>query len=490
MKYFLSFYFIVLISYSFSQSNISIDNVSFHIDYLASDSMRGRYPGTYEDEHAAKYILSQFKANNLKPLADDGFQNFNITNDLFYEKNNSLTGKKLTTKLFYDFVPAAFSGNDSIEKYIAFAGYGIDDFLSNNTWNDYKNIDAKNKILIILEGSPVSSKQNFDLNISIFDKINIAKTKGCAGILFVAGYNERKEDALPPIYIDTYTHQENIPIAHITRKTADKIIKNSKKSISTLEEIINKNNKPYSFEIATKIKLVTHIRYIKKSTHNVIGLLESNNQNYKNEYIIIGAHYDHLGIGGVLSGSRMPDTLAIHNGADDNASGVAGIIELARYLNLHKDTLKRSIIFVAFSGEEEGLIGSKYFISNPIVKKQNIKSMINFDMIGRFDEENRTFSLGGIQTANEYEKIINSALNKSPIDVELLPKANAPSDHYFFYQNKISVLFFHTGLHEDYHTPFDDSDKIKYNGMEKILDFAASIIINLSREEKISYKKN
>jgi hypothetical protein len=222
----------------------------------------------------------------------------------------------------------------------------------------------------------------------------------------------------------------------------------------------------------------------KALTENVVGMIEGTDPVLKDEYIVIGGHYDHLGFGGPGSGSRMPDTVAVHNGADDNASGTAMVIELAGKLAAEKNRLKRSVIFIAFSGEEMGLLGSKYFTDHSPVDMKKIKAMFNFDMVGRFDKEKNSISISGTGTSLEGDSIIRMYEKQLPFTVTHSPDGYGPSDHASFYASNIPVFYFTTGAHTDYHTPFDDADKLDYGKEKEIGDFSYNIIMNIDNLPK------
>jgi Zn-dependent M28 family amino/carboxypeptidase len=211
----------------------------------------------------------------------------------------------------------------------------------------------------------------------------------------------------------------------------------------------------------------------------VVGMLEGNDPVLKDEYIVVGAHYDHLGFGGQGSGSRMPDTVAVHNGADDNASGTALIMELAGKIASQKKQLKRSIIFISFTGEEMGLLGSKYFTDHCPVDMKKIKAMFNFDMVGRFDKEKNAISLSGTGTSLEGDSIIRIYEKKVGFPVTHSPDGYGPSDHAAFYASNIPVFYFTTGAHTDYHTPFDDAGKLDYEKEKEIGDLGYDLIMNI-----------
>ena len=202
-------------------------------------------------------------------------------------------------------------------------------------------------------------------------------------------------------------------------------------------------------------------------SRNVVMMLPGEDDSLKNEYIIIGAHFDHLGKGGKGSSSMKQDTIAVHPGADDNASGIGMMLEIAEKFALTKGSHPRSIICIAFSGEEKGLLGSKYFVNNPVIDMSKIDAMINLDMVGRLQESN-ILQIGGIGTSPGFRDIVNILNDTSSIKLALSEAGYGPSDHSSFYSKNIPVLFFTTGAHTDYHKPSDTYDRINYEGMIKV----------------------
>ena len=257
------------------------------------------------------------------------------------------------------------------------------------------------------------------------------------------------------------------------------LLKSSGFKLDSLEKILNKTRKPKTLVIPTMVSASAEIIQEKARTENVVGMIEGTDPVLKNEYIVVGGHYDHLGFGGPGTGSRMPDTVAIHNGADDNASGTAMVIELAGKLASENNRLKRSIIFISFSGEEMGLLGSKYFTDHSPVDMKKIKAMFNFDMVGRFDKEKNAISISGTGTSLEADSIIRIYEKGLSFAVTHSPDGYGPSDHASFYASNIPVFFFTTGSHMDYHTPFDKADKLDYQKEKEIGDFANDLIVNV-----------
>jgi len=322
-------------------------------------------------------------------------------------------------------------------------------------------------------------------------KVLAAKDKGAAGVLLVTPRGLDKDDKLMAVVVENNEVTSGIPVVNIKHEIADRILAAKGISADSLENLIIARKKPNSFETGAKVSCKVDISQKHAKTANVIGLLEGSDKVLKDEYLVIGGHYDHLGFGGPNSGSRVPDTVAIHNGADDNASGAAMVMELAKALAPHKAKLKRSIIFVCFSGEEMGLLGSKYFVNNPVVDIKKIKAMFNFDMVGRFDKEKNSISISGTGTSAEGDSILKVFEKGLPFTVTHSPDGYGPSDHAAFYSSNIPVFFFTTGVHMDYHTPADDAGKCDYKAEKQIGDFSVALITDIDNLGKdLTFKES
>ncbi len=243
-----------------------------------------------------------------------------------------------------------------------------------------------------------------------------------------------------------------------------------------MQKQIDSTKVPQSFIFEkTQAVFTTTITKVMSTAQNVVGYLEGNDPGLKDEYIVVGGHHDHLGWGG--EGSLAPDTVAIHPGADDNGSGTAGVLELGRYFSAAKGHLHRSILFTTFSGEEEGLLGSAYFVKHPPRPLTDAIAMINLDMIGRMKDS--VVSIGGMGTSPIWNDIIPKFNEPHLLNIKPNNDGYGPSDHSSFYGKNIPVLFFFTSLHEDYHRPSDRADRINYEGEKKILQFVTRIIDTL-----------
>lgn len=491
-NFFLTLGFVASLSLGFAQSNvITATDIQGVLSVLASDSLAGRKPGTPGGDKAASYIRDQFMANKIKLLGDKGFQKFDLITNAKAGNNNTLNFNNIQYKNGIDFTPLAWSANASISASVVFVGYGFQIKSDSLNWDDYEGIAVKGKWVMVLRGDPEPDKQDskFVPFSNDRDKAVTAKDMGAIGILFVSPEGIDKDDRLPAMFYDKSSSSSGIPVLHIKREIANKILP-SAKTIQDLENQFKISNKPSSFQIEGILSATSEVIFEKVETSNVIGMIEGSDPTLKNEYVVIGAHYDHLGLGGPGSGSRNPDTVAVHNGADDNASGVAGIIELASKLQSELKSLKRSILVVAFGAEESGIIGSRFFIDNPPVPKKQLIAMINFDMIGRLNAQTRSISIGGTGTSEEAETILNELLANSELKASFSPEGYGPSDHASFYGADIPVFYFNTGVHTDYHTPADDTDKINFEGEAAVVNLTYGLIMKLAgTDQKLTFKE-
>jgi hypothetical protein len=477
------FCLLIITDVVFSQRNpeITAKELKNDVFFLASDSLKGRKPGTKEGNVAANYIRDQFKTSGLKLICDDGFQYFEIVQDVTLGAHNDLRFEDFQGTLKKDFMPVAYSSNGTIGNSVVFAGYGFDIDQDSLKWKDYEGVDVKGKWVMLFRGDPEldNNDSKFIPYTEIRGKILVAKDHGAAGVLIVTPVNVDKDDKLIGLHSENNDVTSGIPVINIKREVADMLLKSTGYRVDSLEKILNKSRKPKTILLPVMVNGSAEILQKKALTENVAGMIEGTDPVLKDEYLVIGGHYDHLGFGGPGSGSRMPDTVAVHNGADDNASGTAMVIELAGKLAAEKNRLKRSVIFIAFSGEEMGLLGSKYFTDHSPVDMKKIKAMFNFDMVGRFDKEKNSISVSGTGTSLEGDSIIRLYEKQVPFTVTHSPDGYGPSDHASFYASNIPVFYFTTGAHTDYHTPFDDADKLDYGKEKEIGDFSYNIIMNI-----------
>ncbi len=459
--------------------DVTTKELQDEIKYLSSDSLKGRLIGSTGDSLAAEFIKNELTSYGMIPLSGDGLQRFKVTKRVLPGKGNALSINGINYTPDKDFMPLAFSSNSSLESEVIFAGYGFNINGDSLKWNDYKGIDVKGKWVMILRADHDTDNTK-SLHIPFSgdrDKALLAKDMGAAGVLMVSGPAFDPQDTFESLNSEEFS--VDIPVLRIKKEVADIILSKSKTTIAALEKKLNENRKPNVFSTKCTINGKTEIVRESANTRNVVMILPGEDELLKNEYIIIGAHFDHLGIGGPGSSSRAVDTIAVHHGADDNASGVAMMLEIAEKFAMTKGSHKRSIICIAFTGEELGLLGSKYFAENPDIDLSKVNAMINLDMVGRLPETN-VMQISGVGTADGFKNIVYSASDTSLIKLNLSDEGYGPSDHSSFYGKNIPVLFYFTGAHLDYHTPSDTYDKINYNGMVKISDLIFSVAKELS----------
>jgi len=471
-------------------SSIAQNNdICMDIQVLASDSMAGRQPGTAGGNMAAAYIRQQFHADHLKLLFEDGFQYFDVVTDIELGKKNSFSSGNNSYKPGLDYTPYSFSCDTTVNALWVFAGYGLTINSDSLKWDDYNNLDVKNKWVMVLRGNPeLSKKKSFFTNYSSDrNKMLTAKDHGAVGIILVTGYAMEKTDALVSLDFEKSKSRASIAVLNVTRKTADEILLSTGKTIKQIEHAIDSAMQPAGFELKGNIKSVITISQKKVKTSNVAAVCMSEQKT--DNYIVIGAHYDHLGMGGKNSGSRNPDTVAVHNGADDNASGTALVMAMAKHYAQSKLKGNYNIIFVAFSGEETGLLGSSWFVQHLPVERKKIKLMLNFDMVGRLNAY-KTLSVGGIGTFPDAEKILNSNVDTTLLKLAFSKEGYGPSDHASFYSDSIPVLYFNTGVHTDYHLPLDDNDKINCGGLLTIAEYITKVINDIClNNHDLSYRE-
>jgi aminopeptidase YwaD len=481
---------VISCSKSVKRSDITADELLNEIKYLSSDSLKGRLTGSPGDSLAAEYIREKLTSYGLTPLSGDGLQRFKVTDKAMPGKENSFSVNGENYSLDTDFTPAAFSENGSLKSEVVFAGYGFNIDNDSLKWNDYNGMDVKNKLVMILRADP--EPDNTTSKFAPFSgdryKSLLAKDMGASGVLLVTGQSFDKDDIFDPMSNGDFS--AGIPVFRIKRKVADAILATSKTNINDLEKGLNSVAKPNSFSTRTVVEVKSEVVQYKSNTRNVVMELPGEDSSLKNEYLIFGAHFDHLGMGGSGSPSRAPDTIAIHHGADDNASGVAMMIELAGKFALTRGSHKRTMIFIAFTGEEEGLFGSKYFTDNPVIDLSKANVMFNMDMVGCLSEI-KDLQVGGVGTAVGLKEKATAICDTNMLKLNFTEEGSGASDYSSFYAKNIPVLFFTTGADaENYHKPSDTWDKINYKGMVVVSDYIFKLASELASDTaKLQFKE-
>ncbi len=446
---------------------------------LASDEFSGRGTGTGGDSLAALFIRDEFTKAGLDPFTGSGLQPFRVNVAVETGERNRLIINGSEYLRDTDFAPLALTSNSALSAPVAYCGYG---FMSSNDslqWNDFRDVDIKGKWVLMLRGYPESNPAAAGYADLSSDRMKVlnARENGAAGVLLVSGEKWDPSDNL-----DKPARGEGragIPVLQVKRNVADSILKTSGTTIKEVEERAIAMTATGSFITLSDADAEAEVIAREAVTSNVAMMLKGST--LTNEYVIVGAHYDHLGMGGPGSSSRTPDTIAVHYGADDNASGVALMIELAERLASGRDGHARNIVFVAFSGEEMGLLGSKYFAENMGVDPAKVNLMVNLDMVGRLREGNG-LQVGGVGTAAGLRDAVASFNDTTLLSLSFTEEGYGPSDHSSFYGKDIPVLVFTTGAHLDYHTPMDTPDKLNYDGMVSIGDLLYDVVSSAANE--------
>ena len=457
------------------------------IKFLASPQMRGRATGSPELEKAAAYIRDQFRSFNLKPVPGSSFyQDFDVTTSARLGKKNELrysTGAG-EEELRYqrDFIPLNLSSAGDISGNAVFAGFGIT--APEYNYDDYAGLDAKGKIVILLRHEPqefdeksVFEGKVYTAHSQIFSKASNAKIHGAKAVLFVndVGAHAGDGDELEKFGATAGPDNAGIDFVQVKANVVNKWLALSGKNLEAIESDIDKDLHPESFALPGKLRLEINVDISRevKTVHNVAAYLPGETS----EYVVIGAHYDHLGLGEQFS---MAPSLAgtVHPGADDNASGTAGVIELARWFS-HQPKHQRGILFLTFAGEELGLLGSSYYVNHPLLPLKDDVAMINMDMIGRV-RDNKIY-IGGVGTGSTFSPLLKQLTPEYHWDADLTEKAGyGSSDHTSFTTKQVPVLFFFSGLHADYHKPSDTWDKINAPDAVRVLDLVAAVTDHLT----------
>lgn len=480
---------------------ITSNELSEHLNILASDEYEGRETGLAGQKKAAEYISNHFQKLGLPPIMDEGyFQQFPL--ELQDNTGVSISIGKNSYDFIDDFYFFSEKGSNLVtSSEVVFAGYGIDDVL----YNDYYDINIKDKVVMILDGEPHSKdgKSYVDPNSANSQwrkrrdlKVITAAEKGAAAVLTVmrnydAGINDFKQYLRRPrmkLAGSQSTSGPLIPNYYISERMAESILANQKKSIKKIKKVINKRGLTYTYREKSGFQVKNAKETQTLMSENVLGYIEGGDK--KDELVVITAHYDHIG----MKGDK------IFNGADDDGSGTVALLEIAEAFAKAKAEGKgprRSVLVMPVSGEEKGLLGSRYYVENPVFDLESTVADLNIDMIGRLDEKhadnsNYVYLIGSDKLSTELHEISERA-NETYTGLDLDYTFNDPedpnrfyyrSDHYNFAKNKIPVIFYFNGVHEDYHKHTDTVEKIDFNKIEKISRLVFHTAWDLANREK------
>ena len=462
---------------------INLSDIRSALIYLASDSLQGRETTEPGQKKAAEFIVEKFKSFGLKPLGDNGtyLQHFPV--DVHYISDSSFVA--IDGKYFWNekdiFVSPFGAADTELTAPVVFAGYGF----QNDSYSDYKAIDVKNKIVMLLDSNPPFADTTDPLiRTGLYKRTNAARHGAAAVLLIVRGgekgFSKLKQKSGSLLGQKTMTlisdSKEQTRIAlmqmlSVSEKMANEVLKKRHTTVEQLAEKIDSSKIPASMEI-NKATVDVKINSEKRMTENVVGMLEGTDPILKKEFVVYSAHYDHLG--------ETPDGV-IYHGADDNASGTSTVLGIAEAYAKSEIKPRRSIIFLTVTGEEKGLLGSSYFSLHPVVPLGNIVADLNTDMDGRIDtthaksDSNYVYVIGSKRLSVELDSLLVAADSQSvrmnldySYDTDNDPnRFYYRSDHYNFAKKNIPIIFFFNGTHADYHKPTDTSDKIDFPILER-----------------------
>ena len=519
----------------------SVERLRAHVNYLASDQLEGRRTGMEGANAAAAYIAREFARYGLRRsngidrpgmsiLEADSprryMQEFPFVAGVTLGPSNAMLfaphvptstqagaplvdtrAAALDLRIGEDWTPLGFSSNGKVTNAPAtFVGYGIK--AAELNYDDYAGVDLRGRVAIALAGTPDGDSPHgeFARYADARWKAIAARENGAAALVLIAREDNFRDERLARLSYDNSAGDASLPVVVISRQAAARILgMNSAAQLAEVEKAVGQQSSAQSatqargynanararFDSLDGVTLSISTDILRRNAPgaNVIGVIEGSDAQLKNEAIVIGAHYDHLGRGG--EGSLAVREGEIHHGADDNASGVAGLLELARLFSAQGARPRRTLIFIAFSGEEEGLIGSNFYVNHPLVPLSNTAAMLNMDMIGRMKE--KRLMIGGVGTAAEWRKLIEDEnsrqgmayadrLSSSPgplFTLALNEDGYGPSDHSSFYSKQVPVLFFFTGAHDDYHKPSDTADKIDYESEARVVALVAGLVSSI-----------
>lgn len=451
---------------------------------LASVPMEGRGDGTKGLTRAEHLIEKRYKALHLEPAGTKGYaQPFTVSTGARLKSDNQCSvlqnGSRTDLKIERDCVPFSFSSSARIDAPLVFVGYGAtaDEF----HYDDYGGLDVKDKIVIVLRYEPSgfadkSGHQGLTQHSQLITKAINARNHGAKGVVIVNGkLGDGEQDLLTRFGSVSGPEDVGVEMVQVKNAVADSWLQSVGKSLKDVQEQINGSSKPASFTLPDTLHLSLNIDI--ETTHATVNNVLAWLPGQSDDYVIIGAHYDHLGRGNF--DSLAPSQIGqIHPGADDNASGTAGVLELARLVSPQRGQFKRSILFMNFAGEELGLLGSAAWVKNPTRPLAKAVAMINMDMIGRI--RNDKVYIGGVGTGTTFKPMLEQAQKERPFNVQYSAGGYSSSDHTSFVSKKIPVLFFFSGLHSDYHKPSDTWDKINAPSAARLLDLVENIAVQLA----------
>jgi hypothetical protein len=478
------------------------------LEYLASEELEGRLIGTPGIDKAADRIAETFDKLGLQgPKGWDGyFQPFELTTRVELDPKTTLDAGKgnkwvasldAKPKLREDYQPLGVSGEGEFSGEVVFAGYAIAS--KENKYDDFAGLDVKDKVVLALRFEPhdddgksrfVAPKSSgpYSDQATFFAKAKAAADRGAVALLVVNPPAHNRGDVMVPFTSGSPGERTAIPVVQVKQEVAEAMLKvGGAPDLRTLQNKIDEAVAPQSVALKdVSARGAVAFKRTKKQVKNVAAVVPGSGEK-AGEYVVIGAHYDHLGKG--ASGSFAPFSNKIHYGADDNASGTTAMLKLAEHFAHAAKGGKppaRTLVFVAFTAEETGLLGSKHFVNNSPIPMDKIVAMLNLDMVGRVRDNK--LSIGGVGTAPSFEKILHKADEVSPLTLSTMSKGGlGPSDHTSFAMKKVPVIFFFSGLHIDYHRPTDVASKVNFEGIDEVVKLGIDVVEGMTEMPREQY---
>jgi Tol biopolymer transport system component len=479
---------------------IRAQDLGAHVRYLASDALEGRLTGSRGCLHAADYIAAALKAAGAQPLGSgtDYFQGFEFSagvNVLAHGTSlvvESMDAAPANFVVERDVRPLAFTESGSVEGEVVFVGYGLTmPGAGGEAYDAYAGVNVSNKVVLALRYVPeaVDAKRRAELNryAGLRYKALLARTHGAKALLVVSGPASPNAGQLVGLSSDGSLSGSGIVAASITTNVAQALLAPGGRSLAQLQAALDSEN-PHAesgFVLPrVRVRLAAQVERVRQSDRNVLGVVPPAAGGPGAEYVLLGAHYDHLGRGETGGFGIKDEEGQVHNGADDNASGVAALLELAAAVAAERrsrpESFQRGVAFAFWSGEEMGLLGSSHFAAHPPLPLTNVTAYLNFDMVGRL-RDNKLI-LQGVASAAGWKRLIERRNISAGFDLSLQDDPYLPTDTTAIYPAGIPVLAFFTGSHEQYHRPTDDADTLNFEGLERVTRFARSLALDLAHE--------
>jgi Tol biopolymer transport system component len=448
------------------------------ITYLASPALEGRKTASPGERKAAEFIEKSFRASGLRDVTR---QPFDFQSGVGLGPNNffeaALGAEKAGGAVDADFVPLALSANGEVEGEVVFAGYGI----VTQGYDSFAHLDVKDRIVLVLrfqpEAAPEKERDRLRQFAPLRMKAMTARERGAKALLVTTGPSSLPRDQLIPRGSDGSFADSGIAAAQLSRKLAEKLFAAAGKDLKRTQDALDKLETQGGFVMpGVRVKMRVDLKKQTATGHNVFAIVRAGARDRLDEAVVVGAHYDHLGHGGENSlGVGLEE---VHPGADDNASGTAGVLELARYFGKRAKSLRRDVLFACFSGEEMGVLGSSAFCKKPPVPMSNIVAMVNMDMIGRLAEQR--LAVQGAGSSVIWPRLFERSAAGLPLCVTLSNDPYLPTDSSSFYQAGVPALNFFTGSHRDYHRPTDTADRINAPGEADVLELVRRVVEDLA----------